>query len=114
MNTRDCLASLELLRDFVAKFVPLEVYMKNLFIDRIETPNRRLWALRESMHIDEADFARAFNVTYEEYHLYEQTESSVPEEFLSDVAARFSIPLEWLLCECPILPIPKPKGRKQE
>ena len=108
MKSVDCLSSLELLRDFVAKFVPLEVYMKNLLIDRIETSSRRLWALRESMHMDEADFARAFNITYEQYHLYEQAGSSVPEEFLQSVAARFSIPVEWLFCKCPILPIPKP------
>jgi transcriptional regulator with XRE-family HTH domain len=88
--------------------------MKNLLVDRVETPNRRLWALRESMHINEADFAKNFDMTFEAYHLYEQTDSSVPEEFLQDVAARFSIPVAWLLCKCPILPIPKPRKEKQK
>ena len=112
MNTKDCLSSLELLRDFVAKFVPLEVYMKNLVIDNIETPNRRLWALRESMHIDEENFALFFDMTFEEYHQYEKADSSVPKEFLQNVAERFSIPIEWLLCEYPMLPIPKPKSQE--
>jgi hypothetical protein len=112
MKSVDCLSSLELLRDFVAKFVPLDVYMKNLIIDRVETPNRRLWALRESMHIDEVSFARVLDMTFEEYHGYEQFDNPVPKEFLQDVAARFAVPLEWLLCECPILPIPEPKKQK--
>jgi hypothetical protein len=114
MKSVDCLSSLELLRDFVAKFVPLEVYMKNLFIDRIETPNRRLWALRESMRMNEVDFAETFGIAYEEYHQFEQSGSAVPEEFLKVVAARFSIPIAWVQCECPILPIPKPVDSAQE
>jgi hypothetical protein len=112
MNTRDCLSSLELLRDFVAKFVPLEVFMKNLVIDHIETPNRRLWILRESMYINEANFARSFDITFEEYHQYENADITVPKEFLRNVAERLSIPAEWLFCECPMLPIPKPKTKK--
>lgn len=112
MNTKDCLSSLELLRDFVRKFVPLPVYMKNLIIDHIETPNRRLWALRESMRIDETNFARSFDIFFEEYHQYEKADSPVPKEFLQNVADEFSIPVEWLLCECPMLPIPKPKSQK--
>ena len=112
MNARDCLSSLELLRDSVAKFVSPKVFMKNLVIDHIETPNRRLWVLRESMHIDKACFARSLDMNVEEYHQYEKADTSVPQEFLHDVADRFSIPVEWLLCECPMLPIPEPKSRK--
>ncbi|KPL13572.1 hypothetical protein AMJ74_05030 [candidate division WOR_3 bacterium SM1_77] len=112
MTARDCLSSLELLRDFVTKFVPLPVYMKNLIIDHVETPNRRLWALRESMHIDEVSFARFLGITLDEYHQYEKADSTVPKEFLQSVADEFSIPVEWLLCECPMLPIPKPKRQK--
>ncbi|MGB7055166.1 MAG: helix-turn-helix domain-containing protein, partial [bacterium] len=88
------------------------VYMKNLIINHIETPNRRLWALRESMHFDEVNFAQYLNMTFEEYHQYEKADSSVPKEFLQNVADEFSIPVEWLFCECPILPIPKPKKQK--
>jgi hypothetical protein len=109
MKASDCLSSLELLRDFVAKFVPLETYMKNLIVDHIETPSRRLWALRESLGIDEASFARSLNMTPDEYRVYERVNSPIPKTLLHDVAERFSIPIEWLLCECPMLPIPKPK-----
>ncbi len=111
MNTADCLASLELLRDFVAKFVPLDVYIKNLIIDHIETPNRRLWALREILKVSEADFARSLDMTYEEYHAYEHSDHPVPRDFLQYVAAEYSVPLEWLLCECSMLPMPTPKRR---
>jgi hypothetical protein len=112
MTVKDCLSSLELLRDFVAKFVPLPVYMKNLKIDRIETSNHRLWALRESMKMDEASFAAFFDMAIEEYREYERTGSTVPDEFLNSVAGRFSIPVEWLLCEFPMLPIPKPRNEE--
>ena len=112
MNTRDCLSALELLRDFVAKFVPLDVYMQNLIIDRIETPNRRLWVLRESLHLEEANFAAFFNMTANEYRQYERVDSPVPNEFLESVANRLSTPIEWLRCECPLFPIPKPKHQK--
>ena len=111
MKPHDCLNSLELLRDFVQKFVPLPVYMKNLIIDHIETPNRRLWVLRESMQLDEAQFAFSFDLTLDEYHQYEKTDSTVPIEFLENVADRFSVPIEWLLCEHPILPVPKFRKR---
>jgi len=109
MNTKDCLCSLELLRDFVAKFVPLPVYMKNLVIDQIETSNCRLWALRESLHMDEASFAAFFDMAVEQYHQYEITGTKVPAEFLQNVSSRFTIPVEWLLCEFPMLPIPRPE-----
>jgi hypothetical protein len=112
MNTSDCLSALELLRDFVAKFVPLEVYMKNLIIDHIETSSRRLWVLRESMCLEEANFAAFFNMTVDEYHQYEKADCDVPNEFLQCVADKLSMPIEWLRCECPLLPIPKPKDKK--
>ena len=108
MNTKDRLSSLELLRDFVAKFVPLPVYMKNLIVSHIESPNRRLWVLRESLRINEEEFASLFSITREEYHQYEKVDRAVPREFLQDIADKFSIPIEWLLCECPMLPVPKP------
>jgi hypothetical protein len=110
MNTRDCLNSLELMRDFVQKFVPLPVFMKNLIIEHIETPNRRLWVLRESMELDEVQFALSFDLTIDEYHEYERADSTVPIEFLQNVADKFSIPIEWLLCEHPILPVPKARN----
>lgn len=109
MNTKDCLASLEMLRDFVAKFVPLDTYMKNLIIDHIETSSRRLWAFRESLGIDEVNFAHTLDISFEDYHLYEHVDSAVPRTFLESVSAKFSVPIEWLLCKCPMLPIPKPK-----
>lgn len=109
MNTHDYLSSLELLRDFVSRVVPLEVYMCNLIVDHIETSNRRLWTLRENMRIDEAKFATLFDVTYDEYHSYERVGSPVPVDFLHAVAGRLSVPVEWLLCKCPMLPIPVPK-----
>lgn len=109
MNTYDYLSSLELLRDFVSKVVPLDVYMCNLIVDHIETSNRRLWALRENMRLDEAKFATLFDVTCDEYHSYEKVGSPVPVGFLHAVAARLSVPVEWLFCKCPMLPIPEPK-----
>jgi len=109
MKPVDCLTSLELLRDFVAKFVPVDMYIKNLLIDHIETPNRRLWALREFLKMNEKDFALSLNMTYKEYHAYERSDHPVPREFLQNVAARYSVPIEWLLCECSMLPMPEPK-----
>ena len=109
MNTRDYLSSLELLREFVSSVVPLEVYMCNLIVDHIETSNRRLWVLRENMRMDEEKFAKLLNVTHDEYHIYEKSGSPVPVDFLQTVAARFSVPMEWLLCRSPMLPVPEPK-----
>jgi hypothetical protein len=106
MNPRDCLASLELLRDFVSKVVPLEVYMRNLIVDSIENSNRRLWALRENMRIDEMKFAALFGVPFDEYHTYEKIGNPVPSDFLCTVAEKLSIPIDWLLCKRPMLPIP--------
>jgi len=111
MKARDCLASLELLRDFVAKYVPYEVYLKNLVIDNIETPNKRLWALRENMGMDEERFAALFDVTLHEYAQFEKTDNPVPIEFLNQVAFKLAISIEWLLCDHPMLPIPRPKIR---
>lgn len=112
MNTRDYLSSLELLRDFVSRVVPLEVYMCNLIVDHIETSNRRLWVLRENMRIEEEKFATLFAVTYDEYHSYEKFGSPVPVDFLQTVAGRLSVPIEWLLCKRPMLPLPEPKPTK--
>jgi len=113
MDTKNYLLSLELLRDFVAKVVPYDVYLKNLVIDKIETCNRRLWALRESMCIDESKFAALFGIPSEEYHGYERAGNAVPIEVLQTVADRLSISVEWLLCKCPMLPMPTPKSTKQ-
>jgi len=107
MKPRDCLLSLDIMRDFVAMVVPQDVYMKNLVIDHIETSNRRLWALRASIHMDEDRFAAIFNVTVDEYHQYERAENPIPPTFLNIVASRLSVPIDWLLCRCPMLPIPK-------
>ncbi|MBE0433951.1 helix-turn-helix transcriptional regulator [candidate division WOR-3 bacterium] len=106
MDAKDYLTSLEIMRDFVARVVPCEVYMKNLIIDHIETPNRRLWALRVSIQLGEREFAQTFGLGLAEYREYERHDFSVPREFLEHVARRFSIPVGWLLCECPILPMP--------
>jgi len=86
--------------------------MKNLIIERIETPNRRLWVLRESMHLEEANFAAFFDLTVDEYHQYEKVDSPIPNEFFECVADKLSMPIEWLRCECPLLPIPTPKHQK--
>ncbi|UCF70099.1 MAG: helix-turn-helix transcriptional regulator [candidate division WOR-3 bacterium] len=109
MDAESNLLSLELLRDFVARVVPYDVYLKNLVIDKVETCNRRLWALRESMGIEEEDFASLFRITFEEYHNYERNFSPVSSEFLQKVAEEFSVSIEWLRCERPILPIPVPR-----
>lgn len=106
MKIRDCLLSLDMMRDFVARVVPLDVYMKNLVLDHIETSNKRLWALRMSTHIEEEKFAALLDVTIEEYHQYERAENPIPLAFLNIVADRLSVPIDWLLCRCPILPIP--------
>jgi hypothetical protein len=107
MKIRDCLLSLDMMRDFVARVVPQDVYMKNLVIDHIETSNRRLWALRASIRMDEERFAALFNVTIDEYHQYERAENPIPPAFLKSVASRLSVPIDWLLCRCPMLPIPE-------
>jgi hypothetical protein len=114
MNTMDAknhLLSLELMRDFVAKVVPYDVYLKNLVIDQIETCNRRLWALRESMRMDESRFAGLFEVALEMYHDYEKNNSPVPSEFLEKVAEELAVSIEWLRCEQPLIPIPTPRRR---
>lgn len=114
MNTRDCLLSLELLRDFVARVVPPDVYLRNLIVDHIETSNKRLWALRESMRIDEERFAALFGLPLDEYHRYEKEGNPVPVDFLQTVSSKLSISIEWLLCKCPILPIPEPKSVRDQ
>jgi hypothetical protein len=113
MNTRDCLSSLELLRDFVARVVPLDVYMLNLIIDNIETSNKRLWALRESMRVDEKKFAALLGIPFDDYHVYERDGSPVPLDFLEAVADALSVSLEWLLCKHPILPMPEPRPKQE-
>ena len=107
MKIRDCLHSLDIMRDFVARVVPQDVYMKNLVIDCIETSNKRLWALRENMHVDEVRFAAYLSVSPDEYHEYERAENPIPAEFLQNVASRLSVSIDWLLCRCPMLPIPE-------
>lgn len=114
MKTRDYLSSLELLRSFVVRVVPLDIYMRNLIIDNIETSNKRLWALRESMQIDEEGFASLFGIPIDEYHRYERDGSPVPVCFLQTIAREFSISLDWLLCKCPILPLPEPRRQQVE
>lgn len=109
MNSTDNLASLEILRDFVARAVPCDVYLKNLVIDGIETCNRRLWALRESMRVDETAFAVLLSVDAGEYRGYEKDHAVVPPEFLDRVAGRLAVPVEWLRCERSFLPMPNPR-----
>lgn len=100
------LLSLEILRDFVRAAVSPQLYQRNLVIDRIETPSHRLWALRERLHLDEAIFAERLHIDVKEYHEYEWIGSPVPRDVLEKVSQTFSVPVTWLCCETPILPIP--------
>lgn len=109
MDSTDYLVSLEILRDFVARVVPGDVYLKNLVIDGIETCNRRLWALRESTRMDETAFASMLGVDAGEYLGYERDHAFVPSEFLDTVAGRLCVPVEWLRCERSFLPMPDPR-----
>lgn len=86
--------------------------MKNLVIDHVETPGKRLWALRESMRMDEEKFAALLDMTRDEYRQYEYIDKPVPSELLVRVASRLAVSIEWLNCECPMLPVPKPDRRK--
>ncbi len=98
--------SLEILREFVRKVVPPETYLKNLIIDGIDTPNKRLWILREFLKIDEKTFAERLGIDYSQYHQLERISNPVPVEILDKVSEAFNIPLDWLLCKMPVYPIP--------
>lgn len=106
MGMLENLLSLEILREFVANAVSARVYQKNLMIDRSETPNTRLWALRERLQIGEADFAEKLRISVYEYHKYERIGFPVPQDFLKEVSRTFSVPIPWLCCESPLLPVP--------
>jgi hypothetical protein len=106
MSMKDNLFSLEILRQFVCQVVPLETFMRNLIIDRIESVNKRLWVLRESLRFDELTFSQKLDIDFETYHMYEKNGTSVPEDFLKTVSTVFSVPLDWLLCRKPMLPLP--------
>ena len=107
MSIKNNLLSLEIMRAFVKKVVPVSIYMQNLVIANIETPNKRLWALRESMKMAEPTFAELFNTSLKKYHQYEKSGNSIPLDFLEKVANKFSISLDWLLCKSPMLPMPQ-------
>ncbi len=100
------LMSLEILREFVRKVVPPETYLKNLIIDGIDTPNKRLWILREFLKIDERAFAERLGIDYNQYHQLERIGNPVPVEVLDRVSETSNIPLDWLHCKMPIYPIP--------
>jgi len=106
MDSKSSLATLDLLRDFVSKVLTVEGYMKNLIVDRVETPNKRLWALRESLKLDEASFARRLDMAPVEYHELERIGNLVPSGVLKKVSRVFAVPLDWLLCKQPMLPLP--------
>ncbi len=108
MDMLENLLSLEILREFVSKAVTARTYQKNLVIDEIETPNIRLWALRERLHMREGDFAKKLHISLHEYHKYERIGFPIPQDFLRDVSCSCSVPLEWLLCECSMFPMPSP------
>ena len=112
MGMKENMLSLELLRDFVERVVCVETYMKNLIVDKVETANKRLWALRESLKIDEPAFAEKLNIELKEYHEYEKIGNDVPLEFLKKVAGEFSVPIDWLCCRSPMLPIPEPDKKQ--
>lgn len=109
MGIKENLASLEILRDFVERYVPMETYMLSMLIDGKEVSNFRLWALREMLGLDESAFARELNTSTQEYHGFERSGNQIPEAFLQKVAKKYSIPLDWLLCKQFMLPIPTPK-----
>lgn len=104
------LLSLEILRDFVRAAVNPHTYQKNLAIDHVETPNHRLWVIRERLHLDEAIFAERLHIDAKEYHAYERIGNPVPRDVLEKVACTFSVPIPWLCCEMPVLPIPRTRG----
>lgn len=106
MDMWENLLSLEILRDFVRAAVSPRTYQRNLVIDRIETPNHRLWVLRERLQLDEAIFAERLHIDVKEYREYERIGSSVPRDVLEKVSRTFSVPIPWLCCENPLLPIP--------
>lgn len=100
------LLSLEILRDFVRTAVSPHMYQKNLVIDRIETPNHRLWILRERLQLDETIFAERLHIDVTKYREYERIGSPVPRDVLETVSRTFSVPIPWLCCESPLFPIP--------
>ena len=106
MTAAENLETLEALKEFVEKVMPVEILMKNLVLEKVDTPNKRLWALRECAKMDEAAFAQEMGVDSGKYHEYERNGNSVPLDFLAKVARKLSISLDWLLCKCPILPLP--------
>jgi len=105
MVEKNYLMALELMREFVKKVVPIEVYQKNLILEHIETPNKRLWTLREFLKMDEVTFAKKLGIDHHLYHQYEKIGNPVPLKILEDVAKIFNVPLDWLLCRKPLYPI---------
>ncbi|MGB9721385.1 MAG: helix-turn-helix domain-containing protein [bacterium] len=99
------LLTLELLRDFVKRAVPIEIYQKNLILEGIETANKRLWTLREFLKMDEMTFAKKLDIDYYQYHQYEKSGNPVPFEILEKVAKEFNVSINWLLCKVPLYPI---------
>ncbi len=74
--------SLEILRDFVKKVVPPVIYLKNLIIDGIETPNKRLWTLREFLSLEEKIFAEKLNLDVVIYYQYEKCSNSISDKIV--------------------------------
>ncbi len=105
MVEKNRLLALELMREFVKKAVPIEVYQKNLILEDIETPNKRLWTLREFLKMDEITFAKKLGIENHLYHQYEKIGNTVPLKILEDVVKVFNVPLDWLLCRMPLYPI---------
>lgn len=102
MIPKDCRRALELLRDFAGKVVAPETYLKNLVFEGIETPNKRLWALRKFLQIDEKTFAKKLDLDYNQYHEYEKNGTPVPAQVLQKVSLVFNVSLDWLLCRIPM------------
>ncbi|MEO0095241.1 MAG: helix-turn-helix transcriptional regulator [candidate division WOR-3 bacterium] len=105
MNFKNNLNALEILREFAIKVVPLEIYQKNLILERIETPNKRLWTLREFLKLDEKTFARKMEVDYNQYYQYEKMGNPVPFKLLKKVSKTFNVSIDWLTCRKPLYPI---------
>jgi hypothetical protein len=100
------LMALELLCDFVEKIVPIRVFLKNLTLTGVDTSNKRLWVLRENLGYNEAEFARLVNIRLKRYRRFEKNGVAIPLTVLRKIEKRTSIPLEWLRCMLPMLPIP--------
>lgn len=102
------LATLEILREFAAGAVKTKTRQQNLMVNETETPNLRLWAIREKLAMDEKSFARQLGVKIAVYRKYERLGNFIPRSFLDRVAQVLAVPRAWLFCRQPFFPLPRP------